>query len=196
MTLKTYHFTSPIRRYADLIVHRALIRALGLGPDGLPDTQAAQLQRIAEAITATERRAMAAEREATDRYVAAFLAERVGAVFEGRITSVTRFGLFIRLTETGGDGLVPVMRLGREYFHHDEAGHALIGAESGDRWELGARVQVRLVEAVPVSGGLLFDMISSPKAGKPPSRRTVKGPSRGTTPPRTSGRPGAIKRRR
>ena len=199
LNLRKYaHFTSPIRRYADLIVHRALISSHGYGKDGLRDKDAAQLQHIAELITATERRGMAAEREATDRYVAAFLSERVGATFEGRITSVTRFGLFIRLHETGGDGLVPVTSLGREYFHHDESGHALIGGESGDRWELGARVQVRLVEATPVTGGLLFEMVSDPKAGPPPGRKQMRGPMRGTTPMRrpSSVRPGGVTRRR
>jgi ribonuclease R len=197
LNLRKYaHFTSPIRRYADLIVHRALISAHGFGKDGLRETDAKQLQRLGELITATERRAMAAERDATDRYVAAFLSERVGAVFRGRITSVTRFGLFVRLHETGGDGLVPVSALGNEYFHHDEASHVLIGGSSGDRWELGAQVEVRLVEAVPVTGGLMFDMVTDPKPGSPPARKHMRGPMRATTPMRRSTKPGAVKRRR
>jgi ribonuclease R len=199
LNLRKYaHFTSPIRRYADLIVHRALISSLGFGEDGLKKTSAEQLKKIAEAITATERRGMAAEREATDRYVAAFLSERVGATFEARITSVNRFGVFVRLEETGGDGLVPVMRLGSEFFHHDEAGHALIGAETGDRWELGAKVRVRLLEATPVSGGLLFDIVSQPKVGPVPARRALRGPARGTTPVRKTGGPprGVTRRKR
>jgi ribonuclease R len=197
LNLRKYaHFTSPIRRYADLIVHRALISALNLGHDGLKSATLDELKRIAEAITVTERRAMAAERDATDRYVAAFLSERVGAVFDGRITSVNRFGLFVRLVETGGDGLIPVMRLGPEYFHHDEAGHALIGSETGDRWELGAKVQVRLMEAVPVSGGLLFDMVSAPKIGPVPGRRALRGPQRATTPRKVGGPPRGVTRRR
>jgi ribonuclease R len=166
--LKYAHFTSPIRRYADLIVHRALIRALKLGEDGLADHEVSGLKRVAEAITTAERRAMAAEREATDRYVAAFLSERTGAVFAGRITGITRFGLFVRLAETGGDGLVPVSSLGGEYWHHDEAAHALIGAESGDRWTLGMPVEVRLVEAAPITGGLIFDMVSEARSGPRP----------------------------
>jgi ribonuclease R len=143
---------------------------------------------------------MAAEREATDRYVAAFLADRVGAVFPARITSVTRFGLFVRLEETGADGLVPVTRLGPEYFHHDEAAHALIGTETGDRWSLGRTVEVRLVEATPINGGLLFDMVSAPKTGKPPARHGARGSrsgGRSTSLPKGpgSGRRGVTRRR-
>jgi len=156
------HFTSPIRRYADLVVHRALVRALGLGDDGLTDRDVATMKETAEHITMAERRAMAAERDATDRYIAAFLADRVGAEFDGRITGVTRFGLFVRLAESGADGLVPVSTLGGEYFIHDDRAHALVGERSGVRWPLGMSVRVRLREATPVTGGLLFDMLSEP----------------------------------
>ncbi|WP_297697051.1 ribonuclease R [Phenylobacterium sp.] len=156
------HFTSPIRRYADLIVHRALIRALGLGDDGLTDRDAAALKETAEKITFAERRAMAAERDATDRYVAAFLSDLVGAEFAGKITGVTRFGLFVRLGDTGADGLVPVSSLGGEYFVHDDRAHALVGERTGARWPLGMSVRVRLREATPITGGLLFEMLSEP----------------------------------
>jgi ribonuclease R len=164
---KYAHFTSPIRRYADLIVHRALIRALGLGDDGLADGDIAQIKDTAEKITFAERRSMAAERDATDRYVASFLSDRVGAEFAGRITGVTRFGLFIRLEETGADGLVPVSTLGEEYFVHDERLHALVGERTGARWPLGMSVEVRLREATPVTGGLLFEMLSEPAKADP-----------------------------
>ncbi|MFI4974800.1 MAG: ribonuclease R [Caulobacterales bacterium] len=179
------HFTSPIRRYADLIVHRALIRALGLGDDGLADEDIARLKDTAERITAAERRAMAAERDATDRYIAAFLADRVGAEFVGRITGVTRFGLFVRLAETGADGLVPVSRLGDEYFVHDEHAHALVGERTGRRWRLGREVEVRLREATPITGGLLFEMLSEPEAGDrtaPRPRQAVRGRRSGGPP--------------
>jgi ribonuclease R len=169
------HFTSPIRRYADLIVHRALIRALKLGDDGLRDEEIPRLTDTARHITEAERRAMAAERDATDRYVAAFLAERQGAEFEGRITGVTRFGLFVRLTDTGADGLVPVSSLGSEYFIHDDRAHALVGEESGDRWPLGMKVEVRLQEATPITGGLIFEMLSNPEPGQPGQRRPRLG---------------------
>ncbi len=169
------HFTSPIRRYADLIVHRGLIRALGLGDDGLTDTEMATLTEIAEHITLAERRAMAAERDATDRYVAAFMEGREGAEFTGRITGVTRFGLFIRLAETGADGLVPVSTLGGEYFVHDDRAHALVGERSGRRWRLGAEVQVRLREATPITGGLLFEMLSEPEPPDPKAPRARLG---------------------
>jgi ribonuclease R len=159
---KYAHFTSPIRRYADLIVHRALVKALGFGDDGLSDRDIATMKDTAELITFAERRAMAAERDATDRYVAAFLADHVGAEFQGRITGVTRFGLFVRLADTGADGLVPVSRLGGEYFVHDDRMHALVGERTGARWPLGMTVEVRLAEATPITGGLLFDMLSEP----------------------------------
>ncbi len=169
------HFTSPIRRYADLVVHRALIRALGLGTDGLTDEEIARLRETAESITASERRAMAAEREATDRYVAAFLSDRVGAEFDGRITGVTRFGLFVRLGEIGADGLAPVSSLGDEYFVHDDKAHCLIGERSGKRWRLGARVRVKLLEATPITGGLLFEVLSDPEPALPGAPRPRLG---------------------
>ena len=169
------HFTSPIRRYADLVVHRALIRALRLGEDGLSDQEVVKLADTAEHITATERRSMAAERDATDRYVAAYLEERVGAEFEGRVTGVTRFGLFVRLGETGADGLVPVSGLGTEYFVHDDRAHALVGERSGLRWRLGRNVTVRLIEATPLTGGLLFEMLSDPEPADPSAPRPRLG---------------------
>ncbi|MEL7111289.1 MAG: ribonuclease R, partial [Pseudomonadota bacterium] len=132
LNLKKYaHFTSPIRRYSDLIVHRALISSLKFGPDGLPDKQAAQLDEIAEHLVRTERRSMAAERDATDRYLAHFLVDRVGAEFEGRITGVTTSGLFIRLEETGADGFCPASRISQEYWGYNEAAQALVGDASG-----------------------------------------------------------------
>jgi len=191
------HFTSPIRRYADLIVHRGLIRALGLGSDGLTDKEISQLQATAEHIVMTERRAMAAERDANDRYVAAFLADRAGAIFTGRITGVTKFGLFVRLEETGADGLVPVRDLGDEYFIHDDRAHALVGQRTGKRWTLGRTVDVRLLEAVPLTGGLLFEMLSEPAPADPNAPRPRLGVrDRGGPPsgkPRSKGRPGGPK---
>jgi ribonuclease R len=159
------HFTSPIRRYSDLIVHRGLV--LGLGKDGLTDREIAELPAIAEQVTTTERRSMAAERDAMDRYIAAFLEDRVGATFTGRITGVTRFGLFVRLDETGADGLVPVSTLGGEYFTHDDRAHALVGDRTGQRFTLGRRVEVKLMEATPVTGGLVFEMLSDPEPRDP-----------------------------
>jgi ribonuclease R len=192
------HFTSPIRRYSDLIVHRGLIRALGFGKDGLTDREIAELPSIAEQVTTTERRSMAAERDAMDRYVAAFLQDRVGSMFRGRITGVTRFGLFVRLEETGADGLVPVSSLGGEYFTHDDRTHALVGGRTGVRWTLGKPVEVRLVEATPVTGGLLFEMLSDPDPRDPnaPAPRLGMRCRGGDGPPtRGKGRPGGPKPR-
>jgi len=175
------HFTSPIRRYADLVVHRALIRALGFGDDGLTEEEARAISQTAEHITVTERRAMAAERDANDRYVAAFLSDRVGASFEGRITGVTRFGLFVRLIETGADGLVPISKLGDDYFVHDERSHALVGQRTGARWRLGRRVDVELREATPMTGGLLLTMLSDPEPrdeSQGPRRQAPRPPQR------------------
>jgi ribonuclease R len=157
------HFTSPIRRYADLTVHRALIRALKLGDDGVTDKEESRLEAIAEHISETERTSMAAERDATARYIASFLADRVGAEFDGRVTGVTRFGLFIRLDETQADGLAPIRSLGAERWNHDEKAHALVGEQTGARFPLGMRVTVRLEEATPISGGLVFSVLSDPQ---------------------------------
>jgi ribonuclease R len=192
------HFTSPIRRYSDLIVHRGLIRALNLGKDGLTDREIAELPAIAEQVTQTERRSMAAERAAMDRYMAAFLSERVGATFTGRITGVTRFGLFIRLDETGADGLVPVSSLGGEYFHHDDKAHALVGERSGQRWTLGRNVEVKLQEATPITGGLVFEMLSDPAPRDPnaPAPRLgvrARSPGGNGFPKRGANRPGGPK---
>ncbi len=181
------HFTSPIRRYADLVVHRGLIRALSLGDDGLTETDIVKLRETAEHITQAERRAMAAERDATDRYVAAYMEKHVGAEFHGRITGVTRFGLFIRLTNTGADGLAPVSSLGDEYFIHDDKAHALIGDRTGRRWRLGAPAVVKLVEATPITGGLLFEMVSEPEAADPHAPRPRLG-VRARVPRRPPGR--------
>lgn len=173
------HFTSPIRRYADLIVHRALIRALGLGSDGLTDQEASKLSGIAQHISATERRAMLAERETSDRLLAQFLAGKIGARFEGRISGVTRSGLFVRLLETGADGFIPASTLGQDYYRYVEERQAMIGERGGETFALGDPVTVRLLEATPIAGGLRFELLSEGKRGNPPSgRRARKGPSR------------------
>ncbi|HYM17249.1 MAG TPA: ribonuclease R [Micropepsaceae bacterium] len=165
------HFTSPIRRYADLVVHRALIRAHHFGDDGLPDGALERLKDTADHISMTERRAMAAERDSVDRYVAAFMEDRVGAVFEGRVSGVTRFGLFVRLKETGADGLVPMRALGPEFFRHDETRHALVGERSRRIYRLGDTVEVRLAEATPLTGGLRFELAEEPPPRPTPRRR-------------------------
>jgi len=162
LNLRRYaHFTSPIRRYADLVVHRGLIRALGLGEGALPDNETAEhLSEVAAEISTTERRAMKAERETADRLIAHHLADRIGATFQGRISGVTRAGLFVKLDDTGADGLVPIRSLGSEYFNYDESRHALVGSRSGAMHRLGDVVDVRLVEAQPIAGALRFELLS------------------------------------
>lgn len=152
------HFTSPIRRYADLIVHRSLVSAYRLGEGGLSADDAANMERVGETISSLERRAMEAERETVDRYVAAYLSEHVGQVMEARITGVANFGFFATVDGVGGDGLVPARDLGTEYFRYDEKSQALVGDDSGDRFVSGQHLQLRLVEANPVSGALRFEL--------------------------------------
>ncbi|MDI1284074.1 MAG: ribonuclease R [Reyranella sp.] len=152
------HFTSPIRRYPDLIVHRALIAAFGLGDGGLAEADRGRFVEFGEHLSMCERRAVAAERGAMDRYVVAFMAEHVGATFAGRITSVTRFGLFAALDGTGADGLIPIRSLGQEFFRHDEGRQLLIGERTGETFGLGDRVTLKLVEADAATAGLLFEI--------------------------------------
>jgi ribonuclease R len=192
LNLRRYaHFTSPIRRYADLIVHRALVRALDLGAGGLPDGIETQLPEIAAQISAAERRAMAAERETVDRLVAHWLADRVGVTFRGRISGVTRAGLFVKLDETGADGFVPMRTLGSEYFVYDEARHAVVGSRTGEMHRLGDKVEVKLVEVAPLAGALRFEMISEGRIvgrrDRPTApRRNERPSSRPKLPPRKS----------
>jgi ribonuclease R len=192
------HFTSPIRRYADLIVHRSLVRAYRLGPEapgtGLTDEEAASMDVIGELISNLERRAMIAERETMDRYVAAYLSDQVGALVKCRITGVQPFGFFATVEELGGDGLVPAATLGRDYYRYDEASQSLIGDESGETYTLGQRLTLRLAEANPVSGGLRFEVPNAPQSAP---RGEARGPQGGRGRPRGGqgrrGRPGNIR---
>jgi ribonuclease R len=180
LALRRYcHFTSPIRRYADLLVHRALITAFSLGEGGLSGAEdAARFAELARHVSMTERRAAKAERDTADRLVAAFLADRVGALFEGRIQGVTRFGLFVHLDETGADGLLPISSLGAERFRLDEARHTLAGERSRTRYALGDDITVRLVEANPLTGGLVFALGEAP----------APAPRRPSPPPKSRGK--------
>jgi ribonuclease R len=179
LALRRYaHFTSPIRRYADLLVHRALVAGLHLGEGGLDPIDPEAFAELGGHISRTERRAAQAEREAVDRYTTAFMAAHVGAVFAGRVSGVTRFGLFVTLDETGADGLIPISTLPADYYHHDAEGHALVGERSRRIFTLGDRVEVKLAEADPVAGGLLFALMgggntAAPRRAAVAARRAV-----------------------
>lgn len=164
LALEKYaHFTSPIRRYADLLVHRSLIRAYDLGEGALDDEGDHRLNEMAAHISATERVSAEAERNAVDRFTAAYLRERLGDIFEGRIGGVTRFGLFVKLKDTGADGLVPIRSLPQDYYEHDERQHALVGRRTGRIFRLGAAVMVRVIEADPMTGSTVLELINGEK---------------------------------
>ena len=198
---KYAHFTSPIRRYADLLVHRALIRGLKLGDGGLKTDDDSAFPEWGEHISMTERRAAAAERQTVDRYLARHLADRIGAVLPGRINGVTRFGLFITLDETGADGLIPIRTLPQDYYDHDEVRHMLVGRSLGWIFRLGDRVEVRLRKADAASGSIGLELISGGEQGTPsPSKRhRGKAPhKRGKTsnPKKKHEKSGGLKRKR
>jgi len=184
LALASYaHFTSPIRRYADLLVHRALVSSYGLGEGGLPPGEAEKFVEIGEHISMLERRAMEAERETIDRYVAAFLADKVGQILKCRITGVQPFGFFATVEDLGGDGLVPAAILGNEYFRYDEAARALVGEETGETYRVGQHLELKLAEANPASGALRFELPEGKFAAPPRMSarrdRVRGGPKRG-----------------
>ena len=199
LALRNYaHFTSPIRRYADLVVHRALIAGHGWGDDGLSPAETDQLDETAAHISDTERRSMAAERDTTDRYLASYLADRVGTELSGRVAGIARFGVFVKLDDTGADGLIPMRALGREYFRFDRDANRLTGTDTGLTISMGQRATVRLAEAVPVTGGLILELLALDGASLPrgPRRRTAKaagrkrGPAKPPSEKNQSGRAG------
>ena len=207
LSLGSYaHFTSPIRRYADLLVHRALTDAFHLEQpkpqgklpphSGLSDDDRADLSKVTEAISHTERRAMEAERDTIDRYVAAWLSGRVGETFQTRITGVQSFGFFATIVGLGGDGLVPVNTLGREYFRYEEGARALVGEDTGIRYAVGDTIELRLAEANPLTGALKFEVLSG-DGGKPieprGARPEPKKKGRSKHPQGQRGRPGNIR---
>jgi ribonuclease R len=196
LNLRRYaHFTSPIRRYADLIVHRALIRSFGFGDDGLPaGTTTEQLSKIGEEISAAERRAMAAERDTIDRLIAFHLADQIGATFTGRISGVTKSGLFVKLAGTGADGFIPAATIGADYYRYEERQHALVGDRTGETYRLGDTVEVKLVEAAPIAGALRFELLSEARRAGRTASRPSDGPSAAPRPrsgSSTCGRPSA-----
>jgi ribonuclease R len=191
------HFTSPIRRYADLLVHRALVAGLNLGRDGLAEEEAARFPDTAEHITQTERRAAAAERDAVDRYLAAWMADRVGDMFDVRISGVTRFGLFVTVESNGASGIVPLASLPDDRWQLDEAGHSMAGRSTGLIFSLGQPVEAQLVSATPRTGGMVFRLMQGdPRASARKGRAHPQHGGRSGPPSRTSSRPAAGPRKR
>jgi ribonuclease R len=180
LSLQRYaHFTSPIRRYADLLVHRAMVVGLHLGEGGLEPVDPEAFAELGVELSRLERRAAMAERMAVDRYLVAYMADQVGNILPGRVNGVTRFGLFVTLAESGADGLIPISTLPADYYHHDEAAHRLVGQRSGRVYRLGDTVDVRIAQADPVAGGLTFQLID----GGDEDRVSRKGQKLLRTPP-------------
>lgn len=179
LALEKYaHFTSPIRRYADLIVHRSLVRACKLGDGGLTPYEEDNIFDISEHISQTERRSMLAERDVMDRFTAQYLQSQVGQVFKGKISSVASFGLFVTLDESGADGIVPMRQLPRDYYIHDEKRHMLVGKETRRTFRMADAVYVRLLEADPQRGSTVFEMVEGTDDGDGFTERS-KRPHRG-----------------
>jgi len=167
---KYAHFTSPIRRYADLVVHRGLIRALNLGADGLPDSALKELEKSAAHISGTERRSATAERDVIDRFTTLFVADKIGATFPARISGVARFGLFARLDETGADGIIPFNALPRDFYAYDEKSQSLVGQRKARVYKLGQAVAVTLDRADPLTGSMSFSIAEQKAAPRPRAR--------------------------
>ncbi|MCK0141525.1 ribonuclease R [Aliiroseovarius sp. F20344] len=196
LSLKSYaHFTSPIRRYSDLIVHRALVSGHGWGDDGLSPQDVETLEATAQHISETERRSMLAERDTTDRYLAAYLSERIGGEFTGRISGIARFGMFVKLDESGADGLVPLSTLGNEFFRFNADDQTLTGERSNFTLGLGQRVVVRLTEAIPTTGGLALELLEV-EGRKLPRTSGRKGGKSGRRKPMTSAKKNAKVKRK
>jgi ribonuclease R len=198
LALEKYaHFTSPIRRYADLVVHRALVRAYGLGAGALEDGEQETLHEISEHISQTERRSMLAERDVMDRFTAQYLSANIGREFAGKISGVTHFGLFVTLDDTGADGIVPVRTLPHDFYVHDEKRHALTGRRTGRSYRLAERVVVRLIEADPLKASTVFEILDGGAAS--PDRKGHDGRRRerkryGERPQKPKGRDSGRKR--
>jgi ribonuclease R len=177
LSLEEYtHFTSPIRRYSDLIVHRAIISTLNLGKDGFTYSLE-DLQRISEHINVTERRAASAERDTMDRYVIAFLQNHVGETFPATIVGVTKVGIFVSLDATGAQGLIHKRELPGEYYEFDQVYHRYVGTSTKRIYQLGQRVQVFVNNVNVVNCSTSFSLARERERKRIEKREKKKGPS-------------------
>jgi ribonuclease R len=185
LALEAYaHFTSPIRRYADLLVHRAIKHALtGARPEKYLYTPH-QMSALSLQCSERARRADEAEREVDERYRAAWMEKHVGGEFEGVISGVTSFGLFVELDDSKVNGLVHVTQLPHDYYKFDPIRKMLSGERNGSEFRLGDRVRILVLKAsmeerkidfrlVERKGGQVADVPSLPERGKP-ARRSKK----------------------
>ena len=141
------HFTSPIRRYPDLLVHRAIRYALTGGKPANYDYTAAQMAQMAVHCSQRERRAEEAERDVDERYKCAWMAKHVGEEFAGVVTGVTSFGLFVELDESKVSGLIHISQLRNDYYHFDPQRHLLKGERTGAQFRLGDHLRVQVLRA-------------------------------------------------